>query len=275
MIPLADPVALETGRVAFAVMALGAVALIAASLVVARRLAGTLAPWAWGGVTFVLSQLLRAPFLALVTGAVVGGSQPAAMSPAWIVLVTAASLSAGIFEEGSRALILATAGRRIRGTEPGVAYGLGHGATEALLIVLAPAIAAIVLVGGILDGSLTANVPADTAASLDQAATLFATQTVGISLIAIVERALAMALHVILALLVMRIVVRGGGRNAIARRLALPIAIHASVNLVAVIGAQLFGVLVAEGLVALAVANAARIYWFLPKDPASRELAET
>ena len=63
MIPLADPVALETGRVAFAVMALGAVALIAASLVVARRLAGTLAPWAWGGVTFVLSQLLRAPFL--------------------------------------------------------------------------------------------------------------------------------------------------------------------------------------------------------------------
>ena len=109
----------------------------------------------------------------------------------------------------------------------------------------------IVLVGGILDGSLTANVPAETAASLDQAATLFATQTVGISLIAIVERALAMALHVILALLVMRIVVRGGGRNAIARRLALPIAIHASVNLVAVIGAQLFGVLVAEGLVAL------------------------
>ena len=127
----------------------------------------------------------------------------------------------------------------------------------------------------ILDGSLTANVPAETAASLDQAATLFATQTVGISLIAIVERALAMALHVILALLVMRIVVRGGGRNAIARRLALPIAIHASVNLVAVIGAQLFGVLVAEGLVALAVANAARIYWFLPKDPASRELAES
>ena len=44
MIPLADPVALETGRVAFAVMALGAVSLIAASLVVARRLAGTLAP---------------------------------------------------------------------------------------------------------------------------------------------------------------------------------------------------------------------------------------
>jgi len=55
------------------------------------------------------------------------------------------------------------------------------------------------------------------------------------------------------------------------RRLALPIAIHASVNLVAVIAAQAFGVLVAEGLVAIAVANAARIYWFLPKSPTGRE----
>jgi uncharacterized membrane protein YhfC len=272
VIHLADPGALETGRFAFAVMALGAVALITTSLVVARRLAGTLAPWAWGGVTFVLSQLVRAPFLALVTGAVTGGAQPDAMSPAWIVLVTAASLSAGIFEEGSRALILATAGRRIRGTGPGVAYGLGHGATEALLLVLTPAIAAIVLVGGILDGSLTVSLPAETAAALDQAATLFATQTVGISLIAILERVLAMALHVILALLVLRIVERGGGRSAIMRRLALPIAIHASVNLVAVIAAQAFGVLVAEGLVAIAVANAARIYWFLPKSPAGREI---
>ena len=31
-------------------------------------------------------------------------------------------------------------------------------------------------------------------------------------------------------------------------------------------------VIVAEGLVALAVANAARIYWFLPKDPARQEI---
>ena len=169
-------------------------------------------------------------------------------------------------------MLFRSAGRRIRGTGPGVAYGLGHGATEALLLVLAPAIAAIVLIGGILDGSLGLNLPSETSASLEQAGTLFAAQTVGTSLIAILERALAGTLHVILALLVLHIVARGGGRSAILRRLALPVAIHASVNLVAVIGAQLFGVLVAEGLVALAVANAARIYWFLPKDPARQEI---
>ena len=191
------------------------------------------------------------------------------MSAAWLVLVTAASLSAGIFEEGSRALILSTAGRRIRGTRSGAAFGLGHGATEVLLVALIPSLAAITLIGGILDGSLLAGLPAESAAALDQAATLFAAQTVGTSLIAIVERLLAMSLHVVLALLVLRIVERGGGRSAIVRRLALPIAIHASVNLVAVIGAQLFGVLVAEGLVAIAVANAVRIYWFLPKQPST------
>lgn len=266
MLHLADPLALAEGRSAFVVLFVGAAILVVGSIVAARRLSGGFAPWAWGGLTFVLSQLLRAPFLAVVAGAVTGGAQPEAMSAAWIVLVTAASLSAGIFEEGSRALILSTAGRRIRGERSGIAYGLGHGGTEVIVVALMTSIAAIVLIGGVLDGTLTGNLPAESAAALDQASTLFAAQTIGASLIAIVERVLAMSLHVILALLVLRIVERGGGAGAIARRLALPIAIHASVNLVAVIGAQLFGVLVAEGLVAIAVANAARIYWFLPKE---------
>lgn len=134
-----NPVALLVGQ--FVVVTVG---VIAAWIVATRRLP---APWSaigWGALTFPLSQVARYIVLIPVTlglGAVLGATSPV-MTTVGIVL---AVLTSGIFEEGARWIVMRYWAKGVRTWPTGVAFGLGHGGIEALLLIGMNAINGVVL----------------------------------------------------------------------------------------------------------------------------------
>ena len=234
---------------AYTFMAGALITLVVGGVIIARRLGGGLAPWAWGGVAFVLSQAARLPALTLISALVIGNAAPESGSATWVLSVVA-SLTAGIFEEGSRALILSTAAKRVRSEGSGIAFGLGHAGIEALIFTLLPSLAAIALLSGAADGSIYANLPADSSESLNTAVTFLSGQSFAVATFSITERIFATVLHITLTLFVLRAVQQGGGRRELARRLVLPIALHTVANLSTVLLLPVIGILGAEALFA-------------------------
>lgn len=241
---------LAAAQGAYTFIAGALIVLVVGGVIFARRLGGGLAPWAWGGVAFVLSQAARLPALTLVSALVIGSAAPESSSAAWVLSAVVASLTAGIFEEGSRALILSTAAKRVRSEGGGIAFGLGHAAIEALIFTLLPALAAVALLSGAADGSIYANLPADSIESLNTAVTFLSGQGFPVAALSITERIFATVLHITLTLFVLRAVQQGGGRGDLARRLVLPIALHTVANLSTVLFLPVIGILGAEALFA-------------------------
>ena len=91
--------------------------------------------WSIGAATFVLSQVGHIPFNALLTRLFQLGvlpQPPAAWWPYFNPVVL--GLSAGLFEELSRAAIYAWWARDARSWRRGVLLGAGHGGAEAILL---------------------------------------------------------------------------------------------------------------------------------------------
>ena len=241
---------LAAAQGAYTFMAGALITLVVGGVILARRLGGGFAPWAWGGVAFVLSQAARLPALTLISALVIGNAAPESGSATWTLSVVVASLTAGIFEEGSRALILSTAAKRMRSEGAGIAFGLGHAAIEAVIFTLLPSLAAIALLSGAADGSVYANLPAESSESLTTAITFLSGQSIGVATLSITERIFATVLHITLTLFVLRAVQQGGGKRDLARRLVLPIALHTVANLSTVLLLPVIGILGAEVLFA-------------------------
>jgi len=237
---------LEAAQGAYALLAGGLVTLFLVGLLAARRLGGGVSPWAWGGVTFVLSQAARLPVLTIINALVIGGVAPVTGSGTWFVAIAIASVTAGVFEEGSRALILSTAAKRIRSERGGASFGLGHAGIEALIFTLVPSVAALLLLSGIADGSAYVNLPAASLVQLDAAITFLGRQEIGSSLLALSERIFATLLHVILTLYVLRAVAEQGDRTTLVRRLLFPAALHAAANFTTVALLPVAGIVAAE-----------------------------
>ena len=251
---------LAAAQGAYTFMAGALITLVVGGAIVARKLGGGFSPWAWGGVAFVLSQAARLPVLTLISALFIGSAAPESGSATWTLSVVLASLTAGIFEEGSRALILSTAAKRVRSESSGIAFGLGHAGIEALIFTLLPSIAAIALLSGVSDGSIYANLPAASSDALKTAVTFLSGQSVGVATLAVVERIFAALLHVTLTLFVLRAVQQGGGRRALAQRLVLPIALHTVANLSTVLLLPVVGVVGAEVLFATVTAGVVAYY---------------
>ena len=102
-----------------------------------QRLVVSWRTWGWGALTFIASQLARLPFLYLLTALLTPLVRIAADdSPAvfWINLLVL-SLTAGIFEETARWLMLQRFATATRGWRNAVMFGAGHGGIEAILLV--------------------------------------------------------------------------------------------------------------------------------------------
>ena len=67
---------LAAAQGAYTFMAGALITLVVGGVFIARRLGGGLAPWAWGGVAFVLSQAARLPALTLISALVIGSAAP-------------------------------------------------------------------------------------------------------------------------------------------------------------------------------------------------------
>lgn len=131
-----------------------------------------------GGLAFIVSQLLvRMPLLSLLSTNSLVYHHLQASQP--VLVACLVGLSAGLFEEVTRYLFMNCYLKKYWTWQDGVLFGLGHGSTEALIIVGLP------IVGSIFLGGFS---------------TLSSSQLV----LAAVERLLAILLHIGLSLLVMR-----------------------------------------------------------------------
>ena len=251
---------LASAQYAFTVLIISGLLIVGATAIATRLSAKSFAPWAWGGVAFILSQVVRLPILAMLSALIVGTSSPETLSSGWFVSVVLASLTAGLFEEGSRALILSRAARSVRTVSTGVAFGAGHAGIEVVAVLIAPSLAALLIMQGVADRSIFTGLDAEGSTMIAQAAQFLAAQTVGVSLLAIAERLLAITLHVVLALMVINVVVARRTFMDRARGLALPVALHAMANLLAVVAGAHFGAFIAEIALALFVGGAVWYY---------------
>ena len=199
---------------------------------------------ALGGLTFVLSQVLHIPFNAIVLTPLIGGQ-------ALVVTAIALGLSAGLFEELTRWVVLRTLARDARTWQAGLAFGVGHGAIEVVVIAT--------LVGAALLAAI---------ASPLGAADLYWSSPAALAFALPYERALALVLHLSLAVLVVRAVARQDPRF-----LALAIAWHATVDAVAVYVATVAGAVASEAL--LTVLTAGSVAIVLALRPAPQPAATT
>ncbi|HEX7974960.1 MAG TPA: YhfC family glutamic-type intramembrane protease, partial [Anaerolineales bacterium] len=92
--------------------------------------------WWLGAATFVFSQVFHIPFNSLLNLLVRQGvlPWPAIRSQALLASAIVGGLSAGVFEEVSRYLVLRFWVKDARSWRKGVLYGAGHGGMEAILL---------------------------------------------------------------------------------------------------------------------------------------------
>jgi len=212
-VDLPSPEALAAASTTFTAALVGFAVLIVLSAAVAATWARSLTGWALGGVSFVLSQTAQVVVLFLFGPLV-------------------AAFTSAPLQEGSRAVILSTAARRMRGERPSVVFGLGHGAMDQLTSSLIPALSAVIILGGITDGSIFVGQSADVADKVRAVAVYLTSQTPLTVGLLITQGALIIGLHVLLTLFVVRAVVIGGDARSVGRNLLLPIAIHTPVAVV-------------------------------------------
>ena len=208
-VDLPSPASLEAASAAFTFALVGIGLLIVGSAVAAAIWARSLNGWALGGVSFVLSQTAQATLLLL--GPLI------------------AAIAGAPLQEASRAIILSTAARRVRGERPSTAFGFGHGAIDLLTSSLALTLSAVIILGGIRDGSIFAELSLAETDIMHAAAVFLASQTLVSAALLVVQGALMLGLHALLTAIVLRAVVRGGGARTVGRGLLLPIAIHTPV----------------------------------------------
>ncbi len=205
--------ALAAASTAFTFALVGVGILIVGSAVAAATWARSLNGWALGGVSFVLSQTAQVVTLFLFGPLI-------------------AAFASAPLQEVSRALILSTAARRVRGEKPRVAVGFGHGAIDLLTSSLIPTLSAVIILGGIRDGSIFVGLSAEVTDKVRAVAIFLTTQSLFNAALLIVQGALMLGLHALLTAIVLRVVVRGGGARTIGRALLLPTAIHTPVAVV-------------------------------------------
>ena len=174
-----------------------------------QRLAVSWRTWGWGALTFIASQLARLPFLYLLTILLTPLVRVAADSPAvfWLNLLVL-SLTAGIFEETARWLMLQRFATAARGWGHAVMFGAGHGGIEAILLVGGTTIWGIVLFQ--LGDSLMAQTQSvqERVAIGSQLDALYRLQWSDTALV-VWERVAAVTFHIGAAVLVMQTVLTG------------------------------------------------------------------
>jgi uncharacterized membrane protein YhfC len=206
-----------------------------------------------GGGTFVLFALVLEQCLhALVLQSSVGKTLQGNI---WLYGLYG-GLAAGLFEETGRLVAFKTALRRHQEPVTALAYGVGHGGTEAILLVGVTMVFNLVVLALSAGGAL----PASLQPTLDR---LLATPASDFLLSAL-ERVSAIALHVSLSVLVF------AAANGRAGLYPAAIALHGVGDCLAVVAAAYLPAPVVELLVLVFVAAVAlaawRVYKNLPKN---------
>ena len=228
------------------------------------------------GVFIVFALLLEA----LMHQIVLKGPAGATIMGNTLYYALYGGLAAGVFEETGRFVAMKWLLRkRASKALTGIAYGLGHGGIEMLLLfgvsMLSNMVVSIMMNGGHLD-LLLAGVPDDAKGLAYAQFAQLGSMTTSTLLIGFWERISALILQVSLSLLVWK-AVRGGGRWVLLFPLA--ILVHALVDAIAVVLSKSAGMVPLELIVtalALATATAAWLIWRPRREitPETRRMTE-
>lgn len=210
----------------------------------------------WGALTFIASQALHIPFnqFLLVPWIVRLGfpGQGAGLLLGSLLL----GLSAGLFEEIARYIVLRRWARRARSWRSGLLYGAGHGGVEAIIFG-GLALFAFVQAFALRDADLAQVLGADQVALAREQLDVYWSMSPGLALLGAVERVFALLVQMSAALMVVASVVRRDRRWLVGAILW-----HTVVDAVAVYIMQRWGVLSAEAAVfVMAVLALGFIYW--------------
>ncbi len=194
-----------------------------------------------GALTFVLSQVLHLPVNWAL--GLLGGGRGVALWPLPL-MAAIAGLSAGIFEEGARYLVLRYWKRDARSWAAGIGFGAGHGGIEAIII---GALVVLTFINMVTMRAVPLETLGISGDMLDQVQTqvdAYWSMPWYMPLLGGLERVFALTVQIALATLVMQVFLRHN-------LLWLPAAIlaHAVVDAAAVWGMQKgWSVLAIEGL---------------------------
>jgi uncharacterized membrane protein YhfC len=233
-------------------------ALLFGSLVFWRRRTG--ARWAYFGIGvatfFVMQVVLRIPLVQLA-GMALGNSLQSSkvLLFTWLGML---SLTAGLAEEGGRYLALRYLFKPPHRFAGGVMYGLGHGGIELLLFGVVTMVSNTVLC--ILPAE---QLPAAVAGVKEQVMTM----ALHLPFVSAAERVMGLLLQIALSLVVLRAVNRRGEG---AKWLGIAIALHFTINFMAVAMAQFTSIYVVEGC--LALVTVALVCWIVKESKSDRAL---
>lgn len=215
-----------------------------------------------GAATFIASQVAHIPFNQFVLSPLMQHLGIAGAKSGWPLLGIALllGLSAGVFEEGARFLVLRYWARRARSWKDGLMFGAGHGGAEAIIlgILMTWTLAQMIAYRG-ADMSQFFP-PAQVELATAQVAAFWSAPWYA-ALLGAVERAFAIVAQVGLASLVMQAFLR---RNL--AWLAAAIAWHTLLDMAAVFASITVGVYATEALIGLmALASLGIVLGLRPK----------
>lgn len=179
-----------------------------------------------------------------------------------------ACLAAGLFEETARYVGLHFLCRKDASLATGVAYGIGHGGIEAILLAGTTSLSNAIVLSAASAGSLEAMFGSDIAATVS--AQLAGGVSAGALLVPGLERIAAITLHIVLSILVWMTVT---GRLPKAF-LAVSIGLHAVANIgTAMYQCGMFSILLAEVWTFASVLAISLFIWYLYKKSSLRQKA--
>jgi len=243
---------------------------LALGVFLARRLKTGWRPYLIGVGTFLGSQILHIPFNSWVLSPAferLGLSQP------WegaglIVAACALGLSAGVFEEGARYIVLRRWLRDARTWSQGVMFGAGHGGVESAAVGVITLIALFQAIA-YRDADLSGHVPPEQLSAARAQLAAYWAAPPSLIVLGSVERAISLCVQVSLAVVVVRAVTRGNPAW-----LALAIGWHAFTDALALFVATRYGPYLTEGLLAVVAFISLAILFTLrtpdPPEPAER-----
>lgn len=216
-----------------------------------------------GALTFIASQVVHLP-LNYALG-LLGGGRGVALWPLPL-LALVAGLSAGVCEEGARWLALRFALKRARSWRAGLQFGAGHGGGEAIIFGLLALVSFISMIALRSLGGAALGVAPEAAEQVRAAQTAYWASPWYLPIVAGLERLFAIAVQIALAQLVMCSFTR---RNP--AYLGAAIAFHTVLDAWAVWSVSTWGIVAAEGGVALLAAAALGLIWRLRDAPTAAE----
>ncbi len=217
--------------------------------------------WGMGALTFVLSQVGHIPFNWLADRWLKASLDFSAWPPTLALLFSALflGLSAGLWEELSRYAMFRWWARQARSWRGALLTGAGHGGVEAILLGVASLAAFFQLLALRNGGDLSALVPPDQLALVEQQVAAYWSAAWYVLLLGLLERVFALGIQISLAVLMVQVFLRGQRRW-----LWLAVGYHALVDALAVFFVQYIGLWVEAIVAALALFSLWIIFHFRP-----------